>query len=63
MATAKVSPDPDKEKVLEILRAAKRGPKDPDVDLAKMLSEFERSQGAIDAQDILKRLVRDVGRD
>ena len=63
MATAKVPPDPDVEKVLEILSAAICGPKDPDVDLAEMLSEFERSDGSIDAQEILKRLIRDVGTD
>ena len=55
------STDPDTTKVLETLRAAKRAPRDPDDELAEMLSELEGSANELDAQDILLRLADDVG--
>ena len=63
MTTGSESPDPDTAKVLEILRAATRGPHDPDVDLAEMLSELARSGSQLDAHEILKRLASDAGSD
>ena len=63
MTKAIESPDPDVEKVLEVLRAATRGPRDPDIGLARMLSELVSPGNDLDAQALLKRLVGDVGSD
>ena len=54
--------DPDIEKVLEVLQAAKRGRHDPDAELAAMLSELALSDGQ-DTQLVLKRLAGDVDSD
>lgn len=58
------SGDPDQEKVLEILRAAKRGPWDPDVDLAEALSRLLGSDdGKRRAMEVLRKLADDVDSD
>ena len=54
------SPDPDTAMVLEVLRAARRGPTDPDVALAEMLSELGSQ---LDDTEILKRLASDASSD
>ncbi|WP_419862995.1 hypothetical protein [Candidatus Poriferisodalis sp.] len=54
------SADPDTAKVLEILRAARRGSHDPDEELAEMLSELEGSASELDAQELLLGLADDV---
>ncbi|MDE0321854.1 MAG: hypothetical protein OXI97_18440 [Acidimicrobiaceae bacterium] len=54
------SADPDTAKVLEILRAAKRGPYDPDEELAEMLAGLEEPAGELGAYDILAKLASDV---
>ena len=60
---ANESRDPDTAMVLEVLHAASRGPQDPDVDLAEMLSELARPGSELEAHEILKRLASDAGSD
>lgn len=62
MTNESESRDPDIEKVLEILQAAKRGPHDPDVELAAMLSKLARSDSQ-ETQAVLTRLAGDVNSD
>ena len=53
-------PDPDIRKVSEVLRAAKRGPRDPDDELAQMLSELAAPDSSLDAQEVLRELASDA---
>lgn len=53
MNDSPTEPDADTAVVLQTLRAARRGARDPDVELAKILSEIPRED---DAQAIFKAL-------
>ena len=55
--------DPDLRKVSEVLRAARRGPRDPDDELATMLSELAAPDRPLDAQEVLRELASDARSD
>lgn len=63
MTTAPGSSDPDTDRILEVLRAARRGLHDPDVELAEMLSELATPGSQLDTDEILKRLASDASSD
>ena len=55
--------DPDTEKVLEIMRGASRSPRDPDIELATIISELADTTEADPYETVLARLVRDAHSD
>ena len=55
--------DADMTQVEEILRAASRGPDDPDVQLAMLLFELAKTEGPADPEEVLERLARDAHSD
>lgn len=55
--------DPDTTELLDVLRGAARGPRDPDVELATILAELEITGDAEHLLLALTRLVRDEDTD
>ena len=61
MTTGSESPDPDSVRVLEVLTAARRGLRDPDLELAAVLAESAAPASETRAQEILRALADDAG--
>jgi hypothetical protein len=57
------SPDPDTNKVLEVMRGASRTPRDPDVELATIISGLADIEEDAPFQSILAKLIRDANTD
>jgi hypothetical protein len=54
------SHDPDTARVIELLRGAECGPRDPDVELAEMLLEMETTDTSSAVTRVLERLANDA---
>lgn len=58
--TKDITADPDTPGVIEFLQGARRGPRDPDVELARMLPELEALGDGSVVIHALEHLVRDA---
>ena len=56
-------PDAETARVVELLRGASRGPRDPDVELAELLPGIEEATDETAVTLLLERLVRDANQD
>lgn len=60
MMTLRDGQDADAGRIEEILRGARRGPRDPDLALSLMLSELKEPEDQAAIESVLERLARDA---